>query len=60
MLRRSTLREIRQTLGRYLAILAIVALGVGTFAGLKVTRTDMVSTADSYLQSHRFYDYRGE
>lgn len=58
MLRRSTLREIRQTLGRYLAILAIVALGVGTFAGLKVTRTDMVSTADSYLQSHRFYDYK--
>lgn len=57
MLRRSTLREIKQTLGRYLAILAIVALGVGFFSGLKVTKTDMVSTADSYLQSHKFYDY---
>lgn len=58
MLRRSTLREIRQSLGRYLAILAIVALGVGFFSGLKVTRTDMVSTANSYLQSHKFYDYK--
>ena len=29
------LRSIRSSLGRYLAILAIVALGVGFFAGLK-------------------------
>lgn len=58
MLRRSTLREIRQSLGRYLAILAIVALGVGFFSGLKVTRTDMVSTTDGYLRAHKFYDYQ--
>ena len=32
---RSALREIRQSLGRYLAILAIVGLGVGFFAGLR-------------------------
>ena len=30
---RSALREIRQSLGRYLAILAIVGLGVGFFSG---------------------------
>ena len=33
---KSTLREIRQSLGRYLAILAIVGLGVGFFAGLRI------------------------
>lgn len=30
---KSTLREIRQSLGRYLAILAIVGLGVGVLRG---------------------------
>ena len=35
MLRKSTFREIRTSLARYLAIFAIVALGVGFFSGLK-------------------------
>ena len=37
-------------MGRYLAILAIIALGVGFFAGLRVTRTAMISTANHYLK----------
>ena len=37
-LQKSSLREIRKSLGRYLAILAIVALGVGFFCGLRVCR----------------------
>lgn len=57
MLRKSTLREIRQSLGRYLAILAIVGLGVGFFSGLKVTKADMIQTADRYLEDHKLYDY---
>ena len=35
------LRSIRSSLGRYLAILAIVALGVGFFAGLKSSQPAM-------------------
>lgn len=58
MLRKSTLREIKNSLGRYLAILAIVALGVGFFSGIKVTREAMVKTADDYLSNHEFFDYR--
>lgn len=58
MMRKTTLREIRQSLGRYLAIFAIVALGVGFFAGLKVTRTVMVESAHDYLQKHQLFDYR--
>lgn len=58
MLFRSTLREIKNSLGRYIAILAIIALGVGFFAGLKVCRDEMVSTADDYLNESRFFDYQ--
>ena len=32
-----TLRSIRSFLGRYIAIMLIVALGAGFFAGLKIT-----------------------
>ena len=51
-------REIRKTLGRYIAILAIVALGVGFFSGLRVTKQAMVKTGDIYLSEHNFYDFR--
>lgn len=55
---KSTFREIKQSLGRYLAILAIVALGVGFFAGLKVTQPEMLETTERYYRENQFYDYR--
>lgn len=58
MLKKSTFREIKSSLGRYLAILAIVALGVGFFAGLKVTQEAMITTTGNYLEAQNFYDYR--
>lgn len=58
MLKKTTLREIKNSLGRYLAILAIVALGVGFFSGLKVTREAMLATANDYLDKSNFYDYQ--
>ncbi|MGN0658520.1 MAG: FtsX-like permease family protein [Emergencia sp.] len=58
MLRKSTFREIRSSLGRYIAILAIVALGVGFFSGLKVTREAMITTAGDYLSESSFFDYQ--
>lgn len=58
MIRRSTYREIRGSLGRFLAILAIVALGVGLFAGLKITKADFLKSMSRYFQETSFYDYR--
>ena len=58
MLRKSTFREIRTSLSRYLAIFAIVALGVGFFSGLKDCKASMLSTARRYLSEHNFYDYQ--
>ena len=58
MMKKTTLREIKQSLGRYLAIMAIVALGVGFFAGLKVTTDAMIETGDTFLAKHHMFDYR--
>ena len=52
------LRSIRRSLGRYLAILGIVALGVGFFAGLKSSFPAMRRTADDYLRQQHFHDFR--
>lgn len=58
IMKKTTLREIRQSLGRYLAIFAIVALGVGFFAGLKITKAVMIESANDYLQEYQLFDYR--
>ena len=55
---KSTLREIKTSLARYLAILAIVALGVGFYSGLQMCKPDMLETANIYLQDHTLFDYQ--
>ncbi len=57
-IRKTTFREIKSSFGRFLAIFGIVALGVGFFAGLKVTTSAMVETVTGYLGEHGFYDLR--
>lgn len=56
--RKNNLREIKHTLERYLAIMAIIALGVGFFSGLKITRTAMVKSLDTYVLNQEMYDFR--
>ena len=55
---KSTVREIRSSLGRYLAIFAIIALGVGFFAGLRLCRPTLASSAETYYNNSNFYDFR--
>ncbi len=55
---KTTVREIKASFGRYLAILAIVMLGVGLYAGLKITKPAMIVTANTYLQEQNFFDFR--
>lgn len=55
---KTTIRTIKNSLGRYLAILCIIALGVGFFSGLKVCRNAMVSTGEKYLDDNRLYDLK--
>ena len=56
MMRRTTFREIKNTFGRFAAIMAIIALGVGFFSGLKMTKPDMVNTISNFLDKENFYD----
>jgi putative ABC transport system permease protein len=53
-----TFREIFKSLGRWFAIFAIVALGVGFFSGLKVCKPAFMETGNTYLKEHNFFDYR--
>ena len=55
---KSTLREIKNSIGRYLAILVITALGVGFFAGLRACRPALTDTVGQYFETQNFYDYR--
>lgn len=54
---KSTLREIKGSLGRWAAILAIIALGVGFFSGLKACKSAFLETGNEYLSQHNFFDY---
>ena len=51
-------RTIFGSLGRYIAILAIIALGVGFFAGIKNTKASMMITCDDYVEEYNMYDFR--
>lgn len=53
---KNTLRSIRKTKGRFFAIFAIIALGSGFFAGVKVTSPDMKLTADAYYKDTHLAD----
>ena len=55
---KNNLREIRHTLGRYLAIVGIVALGVGFFAGIKAAKPAMLRTGADYTEKTRLFDFR--
>ncbi|MGI6256298.1 MAG: FtsX-like permease family protein [Acutalibacter sp.] len=55
---KSIFRTIRGSLSRFLAILAIVALGVGFFAGLLSSPVDMRISADNYYDTSRMYDVK--
>ena len=56
--RKTLFREVRGSLSRFLAIFAIVALGVGFLAGLWATSPDMYSTADGYYDDTDMMDIR--
>ncbi len=51
-------RSISHSWGRFLAIAAIVALGTGFYAGLRMTAPDMNLAADTYYDGTDLYDIR--
>ena len=57
-MRKNLLQSIKGSLGRYIAIMAIIALGAGIFVGLRMTKTDMVATGQKYTDGQNMFDLR--
>lgn len=49
-------REIKISLGRFLSILCIVAIGVAFFAGIKASAPDMKNSANTYFDKYNVQD----
>jgi len=56
--RKNTLRTVKQTFGRFAAIFAIVALGVGFLLGLLSSTPDIRYSFDKYFDDTSMYDIR--
>lgn len=50
--------KMRKSIGRFLSVLFIVALGVGFFAGLRETTPDIETTLDNYYDEHNLMDFK--
>lgn len=54
----SAMREIKQNFGRFASILAIVAIGVGFFSGVRASEPDMKESADRFFSDYSLMDLR--
>ena len=57
-MRRNLRQSIIKSVGRYLAITMIIALGAGLFVGLLMTKTDMVATGQTFMDQQDMFDLR--
>ena len=51
-------QSILKSLGRYIAIALIIALGAALFVGLRMTKADMVATGQVYTEQQNMFDLR--
>lgn len=57
-LRKDFFMEIRNSMGRFLSIFLIVALGVSLFVGIRATKPDMIATGDAYVDENKLMDIK--
>ena len=57
-MRRNLRQSIVKSLGRYIAIVMIIALGAGLFIGLLMTKADMVATGQRFMDQQNMFDLR--
>ena len=57
-MRKNLRQSIVKSMGRYLAITMIIALGAGLFVGLLMTKTDMVATGQTFMDQQNMFDLR--
>ena len=57
-MRRNLRQSIIRSLGRYIAIAMIIALGAALFVGLLMTKADMVATGQRFMEQQNMFDLR--
>ncbi len=57
-MRRNLRQSIVKSLGRYIAIALIIALGTCIFVGLLMTKADMVATGQRFMDEQNMFDLR--
>ncbi len=55
---KNLLRTIKDSLGRFMAIMGIIALGAAIFVGLIITKADMVATGQKFMDCQHMFDLR--
>ena len=56
MMQKNLRQSIKKSIGRYIAIASIIALGAGLFCGLRVTKKDMIATVQKYTDEQNMFD----
>lgn len=57
-MRKNLRQSIFKSMGRYIAITAIILLGAGLFLGLVMTKADMIATGQKYIDEQNMFDLR--
>ncbi len=57
-MRKNLRQAVTKSLGRFIAIAAIIALGAAIFVGLNTTKSDMVATGQKYTDEQNMFDLR--
>lgn len=57
-MRKNLRQSIVKSLGRYIAIVMIIALGSALFVGLLMTKADMVATGQVFMDEQNMFDLR--
>ena len=55
---KNSFRKIRRSLGRFLSLIFIVALGSAFFSGIREASMDMIKTVDEYYDDTELMDYK--
>ena len=55
---KNSFKKIQKSLGRFLSLICIIALGSAFFSGLRETSSDMIKTMDQYYDEYHLMDYR--
>ena len=58
VMRKNLRQSILKSITRYIAIVAIIALGAGMFVGLRSTKTDMIATGQLFMDQTNMFDLR--